>query len=289
LLLSELVPLPPQGDPIKGDTARGFRVKQAELFNIKDHVAFVTGAASGLGLAFAQVMAENGARVMLADIDASGLEKATSRLKAAGCEVAHSAFNVVDTDALRAAIDETAKRFGRLDAVFANVGISSGPGFAAAESGRLENIDPGMFQRVLDVNLMATMQTMKFAAPHMKRRRYGSIIATASIAGLRSEPLVGYAYTATKAAVANIVRHAAVELAPFNIRVNAIAPGPFITNIRDGVFRDPKVVEQFAAMVPLGRVAKTDEIKGLALLLASPAGSFITGTVIPIDGGTTAR
>jgi NAD(P)-dependent dehydrogenase (short-subunit alcohol dehydrogenase family) len=265
-------------------------VKQAELFDIKDHVAFVTGAASGLGLAFAEVMAENGARVMLADLDAAGLERATSRLKVAGCEVAHSAFDVLDTDALRASIDDTAKRFGRLDAVFANVGISSGPGFAAAESGQLENIDPAMFQRVLDINLMATIQTMKFASPHMKRRRYGSIIATASIAGLRSEPLVGYAYTATKAAVANIVRHAAVELAPFNIRVNAIAPGPFITNIRDGVMhRDPKVVEQFAAIVPLGRVAKADEIKGLALLLASPAGSFITGAVIPIDGGTTAR
>jgi NAD(P)-dependent dehydrogenase (short-subunit alcohol dehydrogenase family) len=265
-------------------------VKQAEIFNVKGHVAFVTGAASGLGLAFAEVMAENGARVTLADIDPAGLEKATSRLKAAGCDVTTAEVNVVDTKALEAAIDDTAKRFGRLDAVFANVGISSGPGFATAESGRLENIDPLMFQRVLDVNLVATMQTMKFATPHMKARRYGSIIATASIAGLRSEPLVGYAYTATKAAVANIVRHAAVELAPFNIRVNAIAPGPFITNIRDGVMhRDPKVVEQFAAMVPLGRVAKTDEIKGLALLLASPAGSFITGAVIPIDGGTTAK
>jgi NAD(P)-dependent dehydrogenase (short-subunit alcohol dehydrogenase family) len=264
-------------------------VKQAEIFNIKDHAVFVTGAASGLGLAFAQVMAENDARVMLADIDAAGLDKATSQLKAAGCEVAHSSFDVLDTDALRAAIDDTAKRFGRLDAVFANVGISSGPGFAAAESGQLENIDPALFQRVLDINLGATLQTMKLAAPHMKRRRYGSIIATASIAGLRSEPLVGYAYTAAKAAVANIVRHAAVELAPFNIRVNAIAPGPFITNIRDGVFRDPKVVEQFATTVPLGRVARPDEIKGLALLLASPAGSFITGAVIPIDGGTTAK
>jgi NAD(P)-dependent dehydrogenase (short-subunit alcohol dehydrogenase family) len=285
-----LVPCHRKATRYKARPLGGFRVKQAELFNIKDHVVFVTGAASGLGLAFVEVMAENGARVMLADLDAAGLEKATSRLKAAGCEVAHSAFNVVDTDALRVAIDDTAKRFGRLDAVFANVGISSGPGFAAAESGQLENVDPAMFQRVLDVNLVATMQTMKLAAPHMKRRRYGSIVATASIAGLRSEPLVGYAYTAAKAAVANIVRHAAVELAPFNIRVNAIAPGPFITNIRDGVMhRDPKVVEQFAAMVPLGRVAKTDEIKGLALLLASPAGSFITGAVIPIDGGTTAK
>ena len=265
-------------------------MKQSELFDINGHVAFVTGAASGLGLAYAEVMAENGARVILADIDSAGVEKAAARLRSSGCEVETAVFDVADATSLHSAIDQTAGRHGRLDAIFANAGISSGPGFAAAESGQLERIDSALFQRVLDVNLIATMQTMKFAALHMKRRRYGSIVATASIAGLRSEPLVGYAYTATKAAVANMVRHAAVELAPFNVRVNAIAPGPFITNIRDGVMhRDPKVVEQFAAMVPLGRVAKTDEIKGLALLLASPAGSFITGAVIPIDGGTTAK
>jgi NAD(P)-dependent dehydrogenase (short-subunit alcohol dehydrogenase family) len=85
------------------------------------------------------------------------------------------------------------------------------------------------------------------------------------------------------------VRQAAVELAPWNIRVNAIAPGPFVTNIGGGrLHREPEVVKLFADMVPLGRLANTNEIKGLALLLASPAGSYLTGTVIPIDGGTTA-
>jgi NAD(P)-dependent dehydrogenase (short-subunit alcohol dehydrogenase family) len=124
----------------------------------------------------------------------------------------------------------------------------------------------------------------------MKRRRSGSIVVTTSIAGIKSEPLVGYAYVATKAAMGNVVRQAAVELAPHNIRVNAIAPGPFYTNIRGGVmFKDPDVVKRFEEMVPMGRCAQPDEIKGLALLLASPAGSFITGTVIPIDGGTTAK
>ncbi|MEX2126678.1 MAG: SDR family NAD(P)-dependent oxidoreductase [Xanthobacteraceae bacterium] len=265
-------------------------MKQAELFNIEGHVAFVTGAASGLGLAYAEVMAENGAKVILTDADAAGLEKATSRLKAAGCEVEHTVFDVADSKALQAAIDGTAARHGRLDAVFANVGISSGPGFAMMPSGQIDALDITTFQRVVDINLTATVLTMKFASPHMKRQRSGSIVATTSIAGVKSEPLVGYAYVATKAAVGNVVRQAAVELAPYNVRVNAIAPGPFFTNIRGGVmFREPKVVEQFAAMVPLGRCAQPDEIKGLALLLASPAGSFITGAVIPIDGGTTAK
>jgi NAD(P)-dependent dehydrogenase (short-subunit alcohol dehydrogenase family) len=265
-------------------------VKQAEIFDVKGHVAFVTGAASGLGLAYAEVMAENGAKVMLADADDAGLEKAVARLSSGGCDVDRVLLDVADSTALQAAIDKTAHAGGRLDAVFANVGISSGPGFAVSPTGHIDVIDPDAFQRVLDINLKAAVFTMKFAVPHMKRQRSGSIVVTTSIAGIKSEPLVGYAYVATKAAMGNVVRQAAVELAPHNIRVNAIAPGPFYTNIRGGVmFRDPDVVRRFEEMVPMGRCAQPDEIKGLALLLASPAGSFITGTVIPIDGGTTAK
>ena len=265
-------------------------MKQADIFNIGGHVAFVTGAASGLGLAYAEVMAENGAKVMLADADGAGLDKAIARLRGAGCDVDRTVFDVSDSAALQDAIDRTAETNGRLDAVFANVGISAGPGFATSPAGHIDAIDPETFQRVVDINLKAAIYTLKFAVPHMKRRRYGSIVVTTSIAGVKSEPLVGYAYVATKAAMGNVVRQAAVELAPHNVRVNAIAPGPFYTNIRGGVmFRDPEVVKRFEEMVPLGRCAQPDEIKGLALLLASPAGSFITGTVIPIDGGTTAK
>jgi NAD(P)-dependent dehydrogenase (short-subunit alcohol dehydrogenase family) len=261
-----------------------------ELFNVQDHVTFVTGAASGLGLAFAEVMATNGARVTLADADAAGLDKVIARLRAERMNVEGQVLDVADSAALQAAIDKTAQRGGRLDAVFANVGISSGPGFEVAESGRVEALDPDILQRVIDINLKASLYTMKFAVPHMKKRRSGSIVVTTSIAGIKAESVVGYPYIATKAAMANVVRQAAVELAPHNIRVNAIAPGPFYTNIRDGVmFRDQDVVKRFEAMVPMGRCAQTDEIKGLALLLASPAGSYITGTVIPIDGGTTAK
>jgi NAD(P)-dependent dehydrogenase (short-subunit alcohol dehydrogenase family) len=265
-------------------------MNQAQLFNVEGHVAFVTGAASGLGLAYAEGMAENGARVVLADADEASLALVIDRLRAGGCAVEAEAFDVADTGALQAAIDKTAEKFRRLDAVFANVGVSAGPGFAASESGRIEAIDLENFRHVLDINLTATVLTMKFAAQHMKRQRSGSIVVTTSIAGIKAEPVVGYAYVATKAAAANVVRQAAIELAPYNVRVNAIAPGPFYTNIRGGVmFRDPTVVKRFEEMVPLGRCAQPDEIKGLALLLASPAGSFITGAVIPIDGGTTAK
>src|SRR5262245_16772754 len=234
-------------------------------------------------------MAENGATVVLADIDAVSLDKATTRLAAAGCAVEGSVVDIADHAALNAAIDRAAERHGRLDALFANAGVTSGPGFALSPAGEIDAMDLALFERAIDVNLRATFMTMRFAATHMKRRRSGSIVATASIAGLRSEGLTGYGYTAAKAAVIGMVRHAAVELAPHNVRVNAIAPGPFLTNIAGGrLHREPEIAKRFAATVPLRRMAQPDEIKGLALLLASPAGSFITGTVIPIDGGSTA-
>jgi NAD(P)-dependent dehydrogenase (short-subunit alcohol dehydrogenase family) len=101
--------------------------------------------------------------------------------------------------------------------------------------------------------------------------------------------MCGYAYAATKAAVVNLVRQSAMELAAYNVMVNGIAPGPFRTNIAGGRIRQPEIEKQFAAMVPLGRIAEPDEIKGLALLLASPAASFLTGVTIPIDGGIMAK
>jgi len=264
-------------------------MKQADLFNIKGHVAFVTGAASGLGLAYAEVMAENGAKVALADIDEAGLRTCASRLKSAGCEVETLTVDVADSEALRAAIDRTAERHGRLDVLFANAGISGGPGTLMTSEGAIDRFDVAAYRQAIDINLTATLMAMRFAVPHMKAKKSGSIIATASVAGIRAEPMVGYGYIASKAAVINIVRQAAVELAPHGIRVNAIAPGPFLTNIGGGrLHREPEVVRLFADMVPMGRLAQPDEIKGLALLLASPAGSYLTGTVIPIDGGTTA-
>jgi NAD(P)-dependent dehydrogenase (short-subunit alcohol dehydrogenase family) len=264
-------------------------MKMADLFNVEGHVAFVTGAASGLGLAFAEVMAANGAQVVLADINEGELNKHVARLRSAGGVAEGVVLDVGNTDALRAAIDSAAGRHGRLDALFANAGISGGRGTLVSPEGAIDQFDVEMFKKAIDVNMTATLMAMRFAVPHMKRRKTGSIVATASIAGIRAEPITGYSYVASKAAVINIVRQAAVELAPFNIRVNAIAPGPFFTNIGGGrLHRDPETVKLFADMVPLGRLAQTDEIKGLALLLASPAGSYLTGTVIPIDGGATA-
>jgi NAD(P)-dependent dehydrogenase (short-subunit alcohol dehydrogenase family) len=263
-------------------------MKAAKLFDVSGRVAFVTGAASGLGLAMCEVMAENGARVTMADMDAAALENAAGRLEQLGYDVQPVVLDVSDTSAVHTAIDAAAKRHGRLDVVFANAGMSAGPGYTT-EAGQIANVKPETWQRVLDVNLTGVFATMQAAAVHMKKQKGGRIIVTASIAGLRAEQPCGYAYTATKAAVINLVRQAAMELAPYNVLVNAIAPGPFLTNIAGGrLHRDPEAVRMFEKMVPLGRIAQPEEIKGLALFLASPASSYVTGTVIPIDGGATA-
>ena len=262
-------------------------MKAADLFDVSGHVAFVTGAASGLGLAMAEVMADNGAHVVMADINPDTLEHHAERLSDAGRSVEGVVLDVADLNALRAAIDNAAESRGRLDAVFANAGISAGPGYLT-ETGRIDAVDPAKWDEVVQVNLTSVFATVQAAARHMKRRKSGRIVVTSSIAGLKSEHLVGYAYAVTKAAVINLVRQAAMELAPHNITVNAIAPGPFFTNIADGRLNDPESAKSFAELVPMGRIADTTELQGLALLLASPAGSFITGTAIPIDGGCTA-
>jgi NAD(P)-dependent dehydrogenase (short-subunit alcohol dehydrogenase family) len=262
-------------------------MKIEKLFDVRDHVAFVTGAASGLGFGMAEVMADNGAKVVMTDIDAEGLTKAAATLRDRGLAVEEAVVDVADLDSLTAAIDAAAARHGRLDAVFANAGISAGPGYRT-EAGQMNAVSLETWNKVLHINLTSIFETIRAAAAHMKKQRSGRIIITSSIAGVGSEHMVGYAYAATKAAVNNLVRQASQELAAYDVTVNSIAPGPFRTNIGNGRLNDPEVVRQFAEIVPLGRLAEVDEIKGLALLLASSASSFITGTVIPIDGGATA-
>lgn len=263
-------------------------MKASQLYDVGGQSALVTGAASGLGLAYAEVLADNGAHVAMLDLDPLGLDAAAKRLAGSGRKVTAYTVDVGDTKALREAIDSFVRATGRLDIAFANAGISSGPSFNNPV-GEMENLPSDLWERVLKINLTSVFETIRASAAHMKPRKSGRIVVTASIAGLKGDRMVGYGYAATKAAIINLVRQAALELAPHNIMVNAIAPGPFLTNIAGGrLHREPEVVKQFAASVPLGRIAHTDEIKGLALYLASKASSFHTGTVIPIDGGSTA-
>ena len=262
------------------------RKTNANLFDLNGRVALVTGAASGIGLAISEILAESGATVVMTDVHAASLAEARERLASGGLKVHGEVVDVTEFGALSAALRGAHDRFGGLDVVCANAGISGGPG-PLTPIGCLSSFDMQAWDRLLRINLTSVMVTIQTAAELMIPRGKGRILVTASIAGLRADPHVSYSYAATKAAVTNLVRQSAMELARHNVLVNAIAPGPFLTNIGNGRLHDEAVAQRLAQRTMLGRIGDPDEIKGLALLLCSDASSFMTGTVIPIDGGTT--
>jgi NAD(P)-dependent dehydrogenase (short-subunit alcohol dehydrogenase family) len=258
------------------------------LFDVRDVRAVVTGAASGLGFAMAEVLADCGARVTLADIDGELLERSTKALEDRGGRVRGSVVDVSDADRVQALFDEVVTADGGVDVVFANAGMATNPGFAVEGGERIDDIDRAAWDTVIGVNLDGVIFTMKSAAAAMRRQGGGRIVVTSSVAGIRPEPVVCYSYVASKAALLNVVRQAALDLAPDNVLVNAICPGPFKgTRIGAGATLDPdpETERQWASTVPVGRMAAPEELKGLVLLLASPAGSFITGAAHVIDGG----
>ena len=261
-------------------------MKASELFTVEGLHAVITGGARGIGHAFATALADNGAAVTLIDRDASALDAAVAALRSHGADVHGTAVDLRDRDALRRAFQEIVAERGRLDIVFANAGITAGPGFLRPDGerdpqGAIENIPPDLWDDVVAVNLTGAFATMQEAARHMKRVRAGRIIVTASVAAHKTSPMVGTPYLATKAALAHVVRQAALELASYNVLVNAILPGPFLTDMTT-----PEIEEGFRRASPMKRAAALNEMQGLALFLASPASSFVTGAQYVIDGGT---
>lgn len=267
-------------------------MKTLDQFNISGRSALVTGAASGIGLAYAEAMAEAGAKVTLADLDGKGAEREAARLRAEGAEAQAVQCDIADLDQVIAAFDAHVAAYGGLDIAFANAGWDAGDGFWAPSgqrnpAGRIDQYDPAKWKRSIDINLSGAYYTIRESVRCMRAgNRKGSIIATASNAGIINEAIVGIPYMPAKAGVLHLVRHAALELAEFGIRVNAIAPGPFVTNIGDGwVKKNPDTKASFEKTIPLGHMAETYQIKPLALMLASDASAFMTGAHVVIDGG----
>jgi len=268
-----------------------------EQFDIRGRSALVTGAASGIGLAYAECMAEAGARVTLTDIDPEGAAREAHRLVDQGFEARWTTCDVADLDQVARAFDDHVRAYGGCDMAFANAGLDVGNGFWSPEGarnpdGQIDVYDPDRWYKSIGVNLNGVFHTVREAARVMKAneangyRRGGSIVITSSNAAEVNEAIVGVPYMAAKAGVKHFMRHAAYELAAFGIRVNAIAPGPFVTNIGDGwVKKNPAAKKAWDELVPVGRMAETYQIKPLALLLASDAGSYMTGAHVMIDGG----
>jgi len=268
--------------------------KISELFNVTGYGAVVTGGASGIGLAFTEALAANGARVTMLDVHGQRMDAETKRLRAAGLDVRGKVVDVTDHETLDAAVDEAAREYGRLDVVCANAGIDSGVGFVGSwvgsqrqrvPEGALENYTDGRWNRVIDINLNGIFATARAAARHMKPRKSGRIIVTTSMAATHVEPAIGSAYMAAKAGAAHFMRCAALELAAYNITVNAIAPGFIVTNIGGGHAHNPDTQKAVGKVIPMHRVGFPDDLEGLALFLASPGSGYVTGQEIIIDGG----
>jgi NAD(P)-dependent dehydrogenase (short-subunit alcohol dehydrogenase family) len=269
-------------------------VNVSSQFDVTGFGVVVTGAASGLGLAYGEVLAAHGARVTLIDVDADRVVKQASRLRGESLDVRAAVADVTNHDALDRAVDEAAELYGRLDVAFANAGIDPGVGFVGAWAGRerprvrdgeLERYSDERWNRVIEINLNGIFATTRAAVRHMRPRRFGRIIVTTSLAATRVEPAIGSAYMAAKAGARHLMHSTALELAAYGITVNAIAPGFFVTNIGGGHAHDPAVQAALAKEIPMHRVGQPEEIKALALFLASPASAYITGQEIVIDGG----
>jgi NAD(P)-dependent dehydrogenase (short-subunit alcohol dehydrogenase family) len=265
-----------------------------EMFDVRGKSVIVTGGASGIGRAYAEVMADNGARVCIFDIDAEGLDRAVAEIAARGNEIWGRPVDVSDRTQMATAFDEVVDRHGQIDVVFANAGIDGGPGFLSTEGqripeGAIDVLDDHHWDRVIEVNLTSVYITVKHAARHMKRSGGGRIIVTSSIAAQINEAIVGTPYMPAKAGVDHFVRQMAMELGAFGILINCISPGPFMTNIAGGRLKIPADRRAFEAQSLIGRIGDTEDIKGLALYLASPCSSYMTGSQIVIDGGSKLR
>jgi NAD(P)-dependent dehydrogenase (short-subunit alcohol dehydrogenase family) len=252
------------------------------MSKLEGRVAVITGGASGMGEATVRRFVDEGARVIIADIQDAKGETLADTL--AGAAVYHHT-DVASEDDVKAAIQRAIDEFGRLDCMFNNAGL-------AGVSGEIDQIPVEEYDFTMNVLLRGVFLGMKHAAPVMKRQRSGSIISTASVAGL-SGGRGPHIYSAAKAAVINLTRSVAVELGESNVRVNCICPGAIATPLLARALGDVEnAVEQLkvalAGIQPIPRSGLGDDIAAAALWLASDESTFITGHALVVDGGLTA-
>lgn len=249
------------------------------LFSLAGRVALVTGASRGLGFEIAQAYARAGAKVILNSRSHENLEQAAKAMALKGLEVTTLPFDVADESATTAAMEEVARRFGRLDILVCNVGNRLRL--------PLDQISTADFRGHLDVNLTAAYTLVKLAAPLMMLNKYGRIIMLTSIGGSFLARAGDAAYISAKGGLTSLMRAFACEFGGTGINCNAIAPGSFATETNAAILSSPIAKERMAQRVPLKRSAEPGEIAGPAVFLASEASSYVTGHVLTVDGGYT--
>jgi len=245
----------------------------AERFEGK--VALVTGGASGIGAAAVRRLARDGARVMVGDLNEALGKEVAGELGERG---AFQAVDVSDIEQVKALVEATAGRFGRLDILFNNAGIGS--------FGETPDLDPEQWHQVIAVDLHSIFYGCRAAIPHMRKVGGGAIVNTASISGLAAD--YGFAaYNAAKGAVINYTRTLAIDHADEGIRVNAVCPGMIKTALTAILTENEKIMEEYARVIPMGRVGEAAEVADVVAFLASDDARYVTGQCLAIDGGLT--
>jgi len=248
------------------------------LFDLRGKVAVVTGATRGIGWATARELANAGAAVVVSSEDAELAKERAETLAADGKPALGVRCDVRNCDELATLVQETLDRFGRLDILVANAGVT-------LSEGPLAGVTDTDYDAMMEINLHSTLRLANLAAPRIAETGGGSIVIMSSLSGLRGNRRLGV-YSLTKAALAQLARNLAVEWGPGNVRANAIAPGVIDTAFAEPLKKNPDALRQRLARTPLGRLGDPKEVAGVVVFLASPAGAFITGQTIVVDGGT---
>ncbi|WP_353946418.1 glucose 1-dehydrogenase [Streptomyces sp. HUAS MG91] len=247
---------------------------------LEGKVALVTGSAAGIGRASVLAFAREGAKVVAADVDEIGGNRTVDLVREAGGEAVFRRCDISDPDDVAELIDTAVQTFGGLHCAHNNAGVGQPQkGFS--------DLEPDAWERTLRVNLTGTWNCMRAELDHMKRHGGGAIVATSSVASLLGQQ-GSSAYAASKSGVNSLVRTAAGEYASAGVRVNAILPGPIATDlVRKSIEENPALEERMNRSIPMGRLGQPEEVAEAAVWLCSDRSSFITGALVPVDGGKT--
>ncbi len=250
-----------------------------EQFSLTGKVALITGASKGIGEAMAQLYAAAGARVVVSSRKQDAVDAVAATIKQEGGEAIGVAAHAGKPDEMKALLEKTVAHYGGIDIVVNNA--AANPVF-----GPIAQADVSAFDKIMDVNVKGPLVLAQAAYPHLVKRGGGSIINISSVEGLTPERFMGM-YSVSKAALIMLTKTLAKEWGVDNIRVNAICPGLVQTKFSEALWKNDDILKHTMTKVPLGRMAQPEEMAGLALFLASAAGSYCTGGVYTADGGYT--